>query len=118
MPYYDFRCKTCKLDWSLERDMSDAPDTDECPECGAVCEQNFSAPVLIFKGKDFYTNKRKQHNLVHNDRKMQDEVQSDLVDIAKDRIENQASPYRNIGVKREWVDKAVSTGQWEKKPKS
>jgi len=97
--------------------MSEAPDTDDCPECGAVCEQNFSPPVLIFKGKDFYTNKRKQHNLVYNDRKMQDEVQSDLVDIAKKRVEEQSSPYRNIGVKREWVEKAVATGQWEKKRK-
>ena len=118
MPYYDFRCEKCKLDWFLKEDMSNAPDTDTCPECGAVCEQNFSAPTLIFKGDGWYTNQRKQHNLVHNDRKMQDEVQSDLVDIAKKRAEEQTSPYRNIGLKKEWVDKAVSTGQWEKKRKS
>jgi putative FmdB family regulatory protein len=114
MPYYDFRCKACKLDWCVEAPMSEAPDRDDCPECGALCEQNFSPPTLIFKG-DFYTNKRKNHNLVHNDRKMQDEVQSDLVNIAKKRVEEQSSPYRNIGVKREWVDKAVSTGKWSKK---
>lgn len=115
MPYYDFRCKTCKLDWHIEAPMSEAPDNDECPECGAVCEQSFSAPTVIFKGNDWYTNKRKQHHLTYNDRKMQDEVQADLVDISKKRMEQQKSPYRNIGLKKEWVEKAVSTGQWEKK---
>ena len=104
------------LDWSIECDMGKAPDKDKCPECGAKCEQNFSTPTLIFKG-DFYTNKRKNHNLVHHDKKMQNEVQENLLDIAKKSSEAKVSPYRNIGVKKEWMEKAVSRGLAERKKK-
>jgi putative FmdB family regulatory protein len=114
MPYYDFRCNKCKIDWYVQEEMSNAPDTDTCPECSAVCEQHFSAPTLIFKG-DCYTNRRKQHNMVYNDKELAKKTQEELVDISKKRAEEQTSPYRNIGLKREWVNKAVSTGQWEKK---
>jgi len=116
MAYYDFRCKKCKLDWHVEAPMSEAPDRDDCPKCGASCEQHFSEPTLIFKG-DCYTNRRKRYNMVHNDKELAKKTQEELVDITKRRMDDQKSPYKNIGLKRDWVDKAVASGQWEKKRK-
>lgn len=53
MAHYDYACPSCGTRFEVEHHMNEHP-TVLCPNCGAVCEQVFSASAIVFKGSGFY----------------------------------------------------------------
>lgn len=53
MPTYEYVCDTadCGGTVTLRVPVKDKPDVVQCPNCGVVMEQNFSAPGISFKGQ-------------------------------------------------------------------
>jgi len=71
----------------------------------------------MFNGSDYYTNKRKQHNLVYNDKSKAKEVKEDLLDIAKKQSEQQASPYRPVVLDETKLEQGHAEGKIRRKTK-
>ena len=53
MPFYDYHCETCDLDFEVFQSMSEKP-SGTCPTCGAQVRRLFDASSIIFKGSGFY----------------------------------------------------------------
>ena len=57
MPIYEYRCPLCNTQMELELSMDH--DLVRCTDCGAQANRIYSVPGLVFKGKGFYVNDRK-----------------------------------------------------------
>jgi len=57
----------------------------------------------MFNGNDYYTNKRKQHKLVYEDKAKGKEVMENLLDATKRMSEETKSPYKRYGLTEEGV---------------
>ena len=55
----------------------------------------------MFNGKDYYTNKRKNHNLVYKDKQKGKEIAENLLDATKKMAETPVSPYSNYSLSKE-----------------
>lgn len=53
MARYDYACPSCGTRFEVEHHMNEHPEV-RCPNCGAVCQQVFSASAIVFKGAGFY----------------------------------------------------------------
>ena len=115
MAIYEFICHDCQVIWEREAAMSKAPSRSRCPECKKLSNRHWGDVPVMFNGKDYYTNKRKQHNLVNHDKQEAKRVQEELVDITKQRMDNAKSPYRKVTIKKSAVEKHIATGAWERK---
>jgi putative FmdB family regulatory protein len=49
MPKYDFACSECGAQFELERAMSAASETANCPICDTESRRVFTMPKLLFK---------------------------------------------------------------------
>ncbi len=68
MAIYEFICHDCEVIWEREAAMSKAPSRSRCPECKKLSNRHWGDVPVMFNGKDYYTNKRKQHKLVYEDK--------------------------------------------------
>ena len=75
--------------------MSKAPSRSRCPECKKLSNRHWGEVPVMFNGDGYYTNTRKQHNLVYNDRAKSKEIQENLLDATKRMSEDATSPYAN-----------------------
>ena len=107
MAIYEFICHDCSVIWEREAPMSKAPSRSRCPECKKLSNRHWGEVPVMFNGADYYTNKRKQHNLVYNDKAKAKQVQEELVDITKKRHEenNKRNPYVNYTISKESFEK-------------
>ena len=55
----------------------------------------------MFNGKGYYTNKRKQHKLVYEDKAKGKEIAENLLDATKRMSDSKQSPYANYTLKKE-----------------
>lgn len=115
MAIYEFICHDCQVIWEREAAMSKAPSRSRCPECKKLSNRHWGDVPVMFNGSDYYTNKRKNHNLVYHDKAKAKQVQEELVDITKARMENETSPYRKFVPRPEVLEKAVASGQARRK---
>jgi hypothetical protein len=69
----------------------------------------------MFNGDGYYTNTRKQHHLVHNDRTKAKQVKEELLDIAKKQSENQVSPYKPVVLDETKIEQAHAEGKIRRK---
>jgi putative FmdB family regulatory protein len=54
MPTYEYKCKSCEIEFERFQRISDDPIT-ECPECGGEVQRLISTGGgLVFKGPGFY----------------------------------------------------------------
>ena len=95
MAVYEFICHDCEVIWEREAPMSKAPSRSRCPECKKLSNRHWGEVPVMFNGKDYYTNKRKQHNLVYNDKAKGKEIAENLLDATKRMSEDTRSPYTN-----------------------
>lgn len=73
--------------------MSKAPSRSRCPECKKLSNRHWGEVPVMFNGSDYYTNKRKQHRLVYEDKAKGKEVAENLLDATKRMSEETKSPY-------------------------
>jgi len=95
MAIYEFICHDCEVIWEREAAMSKAPSRSRCPECKKLSNRHWGEVPVMFNGDGYYTNTRKQHNLVYNDRAKSKEIQENLLDATKRMSEDATSPYAN-----------------------
>jgi len=95
--------------------MKKAPSRSRCPECKKLKDRNWTATPVIFNGSDYYTNTRKQHNLIYKDKAKAKEVKEGLVDIAKRQAEEKTSPYKKISLKDGVLDTLHKKGKVTRK---
>jgi len=93
MAIYEFICHDCEVIWEREAAMSKAPSRSRCPECKKLSNRHWGEVPVMFNGSDYYTNKRKQHNLVYNDKAKGKEIAENLLDATKRMSEETKSPY-------------------------
>jgi putative FmdB family regulatory protein len=93
MAIYEFICHDCEVIWEREAAMSKAPSRSRCPECKKLSNRHWGEVPVMFNGDGYYTNTRKQHNLVYKDKAKSKEVQENLLDAAKRTAESNQSPY-------------------------
>lgn len=55
MPSYDYICKTCDIEYTVNRPITEAAIIPVCPECDVVLTRKFSAPSVAFNGEGFYS---------------------------------------------------------------
>jgi len=55
----------------------------------------------MFNGKGYYTNKRKQHKLVYEDKAKGKEVMENLLDASKRMAETKITPYASYNLTKE-----------------
>lgn len=73
--------------------MSKAPSRSRCPECKKLSERHWGDVPLVFNGAGYYTNKRKQHKLVYEDKAKGKEVMENILDASKRMAESKKTPY-------------------------
>ena len=93
MAIYEFICHDCKVIWEREAAMSKAPSRSRCPECKKLSERHWGDVPLVFNGAGYYTNKRKQHKLVYEDKAKGKEVMENILDASKRMAEDKKTPY-------------------------
>ena len=93
MAIYEFICHDCEVIWEREAAMSKAPSRSRCPECKKLSNRHWGEVPVMFNGDGYYTNTRKQHNLVYKDKAKAKEVKENLLDAAKREFETKKSPY-------------------------
>jgi len=101
MAIYEFICHDCSVIWEREAPMSKAPSRSRCPECKKLSNRHWGEVPVMFNGKGYYTNKRKQHKLVYEDKAKGKEVAENLLSAAKRTAENQQSPYSSYNLTKE-----------------
>ena len=117
MAIYEFICHDCEVIWEREAPMSKAPSRSRCPECKKLKNRHWGEVPVMFNGSDYYTNKRKQHRLVYEDKSKAKQVQEDLLDMAKRQSENQVSPYKPVVLDETKLDQAHAEGKIRRKTK-
>jgi len=115
MAIYEFICHDCSVIWEREAPMSKAPSRSRCPECKKLSNRHWGEVPVVFNGSDYYTNKRKQHNLVYKDKSKAKEIHENLLDGAKRMSEEQQSPYKSIELKKSVLENLVAQGAVRKK---
>ena len=103
MAIYEFICHDCEVIWEREAPMSKAPSRSRCPECKKLKNRHWGDVPVMFNGKDYYTNKRKQHKLVYEDKAKGKEVMENLLDATKRMGEETKSPYKKISITDEGI---------------
>jgi putative FmdB family regulatory protein len=93
MAIYEFICHDCQVIWEREAPMSKAPSRSRCPECKKLSNRHWGEVPVMFNGKDYYTNKRKQHKLVYEDKTKGKEIAENLLNAAKRQSEEKTCPY-------------------------
>jgi putative FmdB family regulatory protein len=101
MAIYEFICHNCEVIWEREAPMSKAPSRSRCPECKKLSNRHWGEVPVMFNGSDYYTNKRKQHNLVYNDKAKGKEIAENLLDASKRMAETKTSPYASYTLSKE-----------------
>ena len=101
MAIYEFICHDCEVIWEREAPMSKAPSRSRCPECKKLKNRHWGEVPVMFNGKDYYTNKRKQHKLVYEDKAKGKEVAENLLDATKRMSETAISPYSKYTLSKE-----------------
>ena len=101
MAIYEFICHDCQVIWEREAAMSKAPSRSRCPECKKLSNRHWGEVPVMFNGKDYYTNKRKQHKLVYEDKAKGKEVAENLLDATKRMSETAISPYSKYSLSKE-----------------
>ena len=104
MAIYEFICHDCKVIWEREAPMSKAPSRSRCPECKKLKNRHWGDVPVMFNGKDYYTNKRKQHKLVYEDKAKGKEVMENILDATKRMSEETKSPYTQYGLTEEGIE--------------
>ena len=115
MAIYEFICHDCEVIWEREAAMSKAPSRSRCPECKKLSNRHWGEVPVMFNGDGYYTNTRKQHHLVHNDRTKAKQVKEELLDIAKKQSENQVSPYKPVVLDETKIEQAHAEGKIRRK---
>ena len=112
MAIYEFICHDCEVIWEREAAMSKAPSRSRCPECKKLSNRHWGEVPVMFNGSDYYTNKRKAHNLRYYDKQKGKEVMETLVDETKRSIEDgqKKSPYKNIVFSERYKQEMHSKG--------
>lgn len=105
MAIYEFICHNCEVIWEREAPMSKAPSRSRCPECKKLSNRHWGDVPLMFNGSDYYTNTRKQFNLVHRDKAKAKEVQEQLLDASKKMAEEKKTPYKEITLTEKGIQK-------------
>ena len=118
MAIYEFICHNCEVIWEREAPMSKAPSRSRCPECKKLSNRHWGEVPVMFNGADYYTNKRKNHNLVYHDKAKAKEIHENLLDGAKRMAESQQSPYKKYALKKSVLEDAVAKGQVRRKTDS
>ena len=101
MAIYEFICHDCEVIWEREAPMSKAPSRSRCPECKKLKNRHWGDVPVMFNGNDYYTNKRKQHKLVYEDKAKGKEVAENLLDATKRMSETAISPYSKYTLSKE-----------------
>ena len=101
MAIYEFICHDCEVIWEREAAMSEAPSRSRCPECNKLKNRHWGDVPVMFNGKDYYTNKRKNHKLVYEDKAKGKEVAENILDAAKRMSEETKSPYKRYTLSEE-----------------
>jgi len=101
MAIYEFICHDCSVIWEREAPMSKAPSRSRCPECKKLSNRHWGEVPVMFNGKDYHTNKRKNHNLVYKDKQKGKEVMEGLLDSAKRTAEKKVTPYASYTLSKE-----------------
>jgi len=101
MAIYEFICHDCEVIWEREAPMSKAPSRSRCPECKKLKNRHWGDVPVMFNGNDYYTNKRKQHKLVYEDKAKGKEVMENLLDATKRMSETAISPYSKYTLSKE-----------------
>ena len=118
MAIYEFICHNCEVIWEREAPMSKAPSRSRCPECKKLSNRHWGEVPVMFNGADYHTNKRKQHNLVYNDKAKSKEVQEQLLNASKKMAEEQKSPYKKITLTEKGIQKLGLTRKSEEQLKT
>ncbi len=50
MPYYDFKCPKCGIEFEVSRPFSRATEPVQCPQDNETAERVFTMPVSFVKG--------------------------------------------------------------------
>lgn len=58
MPRYDYKCKSCNIQFEIEQLMTEDPLT-ECPDCKGDVFRVIGSAGIIFKGSGFYVTDKK-----------------------------------------------------------
>lgn len=101
MAIYEFICHDCQVIWEREAAMSKAPSRSRCPECKKLSNRHWGDVPIMFNAKGFYTNTRKNHNLVHHDKEKAKQVHETLLDATKKMAEEKKTPYSNYTMTKE-----------------
>ena len=56
MPYYTYICE-CEASTEINHPMDDRPEVI-CEHCGEVMVKKFGAPVVVFRGRGFYSTEK------------------------------------------------------------
>lgn len=104
MAIYEFICHDCEVIWEREAAMSKAPSRSRCPECKKLSNRHWGEVPVMFNGNDYYTNKRKNHKLVYEDKAKAKEVKENLLDAAKRQAEEKKSPYASYVMNQNCAD--------------
>ena len=103
MAIYEFICHDCEVIWEREAPMSKAPSRSRCPECKKLKNRHWGDVPVMFNGNDYYTNKRKQHKLVYEDKAKGKEIAENLLDATKRMSEETKSPYKGYTLTEEGI---------------
>jgi len=104
MAIYEFICHDCSVIWEREAPMSKAPSRSRCPECKKLSNRHWGEVPVMFNGNDYYTNKRKQHKLVYEDKVKGKEVMENLLDATKKMSETKITPYSKYSLTNKGFD--------------
>jgi len=104
MAIYEFICHDCSVIWEREAPMSKAPSRSRCPECKKLSNRHWGEVPVMFNGNDYYTNKRKQHKLVYEDKVKGKEVMENLLDATKKMSETKITPYSKYSLTEKGFD--------------
>jgi putative FmdB family regulatory protein len=55
VPTYEFRCGACGHVFEVKCKFGEHSSCVECPVCGGRGDMVFGVPVVVYKGKGFYT---------------------------------------------------------------
>ena len=115
MAIYEFICHNCEVIWEREAPMSKAPSRSRCPECKKLSERHWGDVPVMFNGSDYYTNKRKNHNLVYKDKAKSKEIQENLLDATKRMGEDTRCPYKRYTLSQKGFEQLQSQGAIRRK---
>ena len=98
MPFYRFECAECEVYWEKNGSMDSPPKTSKCSVCNKRRDRVYTAPSILFKGMDFYTNRAKVEKFRRDgmDKDTANEFLNNECEFSKERTTESAKVYKRV----------------------